>query len=565
MWSKIVVVLLSALIVQACASGGSNKSAASGGALSDIKAALSDGVIQAVGKVSDNVPPQAISDALLPQYNSQASSLTVAPADERFDITVDRMNARQFFMSLVRGTSINLVVHPDVKGRISLDLKNVSIDEVLEVARDVYGYEYQNNRAGYFILPARMRSKIFNVSYLNIERTGESNTKVSSGQLVSGGGQNSRNNSSNNNNNQNNNQRNSGSVLASSKISTKSKADFWNGIAETVQMLIGGGEGRSVISNPQSGLIVVRAMPNELRDVEEFLNNAELNLNRQVIIEAKVIEIQLNDDFQAGVNWGKIDEDASRGNFATQLLFNGKTAALSGVDGSFDSGGLGGDAEGFRNLLALGTVTDDFAYIISLLDSQGDVNVLSSPRVSTVNNQKAVIKVGSDEYFVTGVSSTTTTGTSTSTSPEVELTPFFSGIALDVTPHVDDAKDVILHIHPSISEVTDQVKEIEVFGALQSLPLAFSTVRESDSVVRAKSGQVIIIGGLMQTQDSNIEGGIPGLKSIPFLGHLFKNQKKVSKRSELVILLKPTVIGEDGKAWQRDIEQVSIRVNQLKP
>lgn len=566
MWLRICIVVLLMFSLLSCAGGGA-RSRASAETLSEIKSTLADSVVQLDADQAAVMPPQEISDALMPEYNSPLANASAASIEERFDVTVDRMFSRQFFMGLVRGTATNLVVHPDVKGYISLNLKNVTIDEVLEVTRDVYGYEYQRNRAGYFILPAKMRSKIFNVGYLNVERKGESNTKVSSGQLVFGGGQSSgdsnRNNSNNNNSSSKN--RGSGEVLASSQVSTKSKADFWSDIASTVKMIIGGGDGRSVIANPQSGLIVVRAMPNELRDVEEFLDNAQLNLNRQVIIEAKVIEVQLNDAFQAGVNWAKLDEDSSRTNFGTQLLFNGKTAALLDSSDGFDGGGLGGDDEGFRNMLALGTVSDDFAYIISLLDTQGDVNVLSSPRVSTVNNQKAVIKVGSDEYFVTGISSTTTTGTSTSTTPEIELTPFFSGIALDVIPHVNENDDVVLHIHPSISEVTDQVKDIEVFGVNQSLPLAFSTVRESDSVVRAKSGQVIIIGGLMQNQTTEIEGGVPGLKSIPVLGHLFKNRKQVAKRSELVILLKPTVIGVDGKIWRREIEKVSSRVNQIKP
>src|SRR5690606_34888022 len=181
---------------------------------------------------------------------------------------------------------------------------------------------------------------------------------------------------------------------------------------------------------------------------------------------------------------------------------------------------------GFGNLFAVGAASEDFALIIRLLNQQGSVNVLSSPRVSTVNNQKAVIKVGSDEFFVTEVSSTTTTGTTTTTTPQIILTPFFSGIALDVTPQINEQNEVILHIHPSISEVTDQIKEITVSGEDQSLPLAFSTVRQTDSVVRAKSGEVIIIGGLMQNQDTDTTGGVPGLSDIPLLGRLFRQTQR---------------------------------------
>ncbi|MFV2031312.1 MAG: type II secretion system protein GspD [Gammaproteobacteria bacterium] len=198
------------------------------------------------------------------------------------------------------------------------------------------------------------------------------------------------------------------------------------------------------------------------------------------------------------------------------------------------------------------------------MNTQGEVQVLSSPRISTVNNQKAVIKVGSDEFFVTDVSSSTSASTlTTTTTPDITLTPFFSGIALDVTPQISADGDVILHIHPSVSEVTDQIKEITVGGQTQQLPLAFSTVRESDSVVRARSGQVVVIGGLMQNSSSNDDAGVPGLSKIPFIGNLFKQKRKVNTRSELVILLRPIVV-EANKTWSNYIKDSADRIERLK-
>ncbi|MBN1378527.1 MAG: pilus (MSHA type) biogenesis protein MshL [Gammaproteobacteria bacterium] len=571
MWTRIRLVIFIALAIQGCASG-NKTSKGSTDALSEIKAALAADSSANTGMTEGSQPPSEITDALIPQYQSRIQApARQEPVEERFDVTVNHMNARTFFMSLVRGTPINLVVHPDVAGSISLDLKSVTIDEVLEVTRDVYGYEYQRNRAGYLILPARLQSKIFNLSYLNVARKGESNTRVTSGQLATGEqdqGQNDNGNSSN----QRGRSGRGGSTqaFASSKIATESNANFWNDLEATVRTLVGESEGRSVIVSPQPGLVVVRAMPGELRDVEAFLNNAQKNLQRQVIIEAKVIEVRLDDSFQAGINWVKLNQSAAQeaageGDFASQFRLSGGRSELFDEAGNLSLAGLANsrDSVGLANIFSLGTVRNDFAAIIRLLDQQGDVNVLSSPRVSTVNNQKAVIKVGSDEFFVTEISSTTTIGTSTSTTPEIILTPFFSGIALDVTPQINDQSGVILHIHPTISEVVDQIKDITVAGENQSLPLAYSTVRESDSIVRAKSGQVIIIGGLMQNQLSNTEGGIPGLKSIPVLGNLFKQKQRRAVRSELVILLKPTVIGDDGEYWKSELEQVSNRVDQL--
>jgi MSHA biogenesis protein MshL len=519
-----------------------------------------------------NVPPQAVSDALMPGYTpSVPAKLSPASREERFDINVNRIGARVFFMSLVQDTPINIVVHPDVDGAISLNLKSVTVDEVLEVTRDVYGYEYQKNRAGYYILPARLQSQIYNVSYLNVARKGKSQTKVSSGQFSSSDGEEDTQGGASNSNNNRSNSRGGGgrnyAAAASSKVETESESDFWKDLETTIYTLIGDKDGRSVVVNPQSGLVVVRAMPGELRDVENFLNSAQSNLHRQVIIEAKVLEVQLNDSHQAGVNWAAIHQGNSTRAVGGQFEIMDGASELVDSSGNFLASGAVSTRmlPGFGNILAIGAASDDFAVIIRLLDQQGSVNVLSSPRVSTVNNQKAVIKVGSDEFFVTEISATTTTGTATTTTPQIILTPFFSGIALDVTPQINDKQEVILHIHPAISEVTDQVKDITVAGQDQSLPLAFSTVRESDSIVRAKNGQVIVIGGLMQNQETKVDAGIPVLSKIPFLGRLFKQTQNVMKRSELVILLKPIVIGDDPEVWNSEISQITERMEALKP
>lgn len=569
MLKKLLVMTVVAMSIQGCASNAPREKSPEA-ALENIKASLHEARQAESATGVAEVPPQ-VSDALLPGYNPELRPrVQRAIEEERFDITVNRMPARAFFMGLVKDTPVNMVVHPDVKGLLSLDLKSVTIDEVLEVTRDVYGYEYQKNRAGYFIMPARLQSKIFNVSYLNVARKGESNTRVTSGQIVNGdlqrgqsGGRGGGGLGGGVNDVQGGGSRSQ--AFAASKIATESEADFWSDLADTIRTLIGEGEGgRSVVVSPQAGLVVVRAMPGELRDVEAFLESAEASLHRQVIIEAKVIEVRLNDSHQTGINWAKLEQDGTQQYFGSQLeLIDGNSEIVDSA-GNLLTSGLTSTRSlpGFGNLFALGTASDDFALIIRLLDQQGDVNVLSSPRVSTVNNQKAVIKVGSDEFFVTEIASTTVTGTVTATTPQIILTPFFSGIALDVTPQINEKNEVILHIHPSISEVTDQVKEITVSGEDQSLPLAFSTVRETDSIVRARSGEVIIIGGLMQNQNSDAVGGVPGLSKVPLLGHLFRQTQRTAERSELVILLKPIVIGDD--TWQTELGRVSERMESLR-
>ncbi|MDF5586283.1 pilus (MSHA type) biogenesis protein MshL, partial [Vibrio parahaemolyticus] len=171
------------------------------------------------------------------------------------------------------------------------------------------------------------------------------------------------------------------------------------------------------------------------------------------------------------------------------------------------------------------------------------------------NNQKSVIKVGTDEYFVTELSSNAGNGENSNAVPEVELTPFFSGISLDVTPQIDNKGNVFLHVHPAVIEVTEEVKQLNLGGDFQNiqLPLAKSSIRESDSVIRAKDGDVVVIGGLMKQQNRELVSKVPFLGDVPALGHLFRNVNNVTEKTELVILLKPTVVGVN--SWQKELER----------
>jgi len=409
--------------------------------------------------------PEEIMDELMPTTGvSIPGLLQEIKPEQRFDISVANVEADVFFMSLVSDTDINMVVHPSVSGTISLDLKMVTVEDVMTLTREVYGYEYKYTSKGYIVLPARIQSRIFHVNYLNISRDGESSMTVSSGQIASSDQD------SDSSNGDDNNSSGDATTGQSSSIKTTSKANFWANLLSTLKAIVGQGEGRSVVVDPHSGLVVVRAMPGELRDVEAYLTSAQENLQRQVILEAKIIEVQLNDSFQSGIDWAAISESSGDRSFIGMAGLENSRAALYNSAGEFDPvaalSGMKDDA--FANLFALGGATDDFGVLLRLLGTQGEVQVLSSPRVSTVNNQKAVIKVGSDEFFVTEISSDTTSGVnSTVVTPEITLTPFFSGIALDVTPQISQDNQVILHIHPSVSEVNDQTKSITVGGQLQ--------------------------------------------------------------------------------------------------
>ena len=510
------------------------------------------------------VTPAEVAAALLPEVGVDIPG--PAANNERFDVDTDKTPARTFFMALVKGTPYNMVVHPDVSGRISLSMKSVTVPQVLEVVSDVYGYAYRETRTGFVVLPAAIQSRIFQIDYLNLTRSGISRTRVSFGAVTTGGGGSSRSGQQGSSAQQ---RGGTTSQLAGSGIETNYEADFWTELQETLEEIVGTDKDHQVVVNAQSGVIVVRAMPEKLRHVEEYLDIVQGIAQRQVIIEAKIIEVQLSDGFQAGINWVAVAQN-SRGDTYTfgqhtpNVGFGGDAEDLGGAPILVQPGEV---TTGFINTAVGGAFTmafdiGDFNSFIELLDAQGETRVLSSPRVSTLNNQKAVIKVGSDEYFVTDVSSDTVTGTASATSRDITLTPFFSGIALDVTPQISADGEIILHIHPTVSEVTDQQKVITVSGESDTLPLAFSEIRESDSIVKAKSGQIIVIGGLMRKSMKSQVFGTPGFRHIPGIGKLFQSTREIETKTELVILLRPIVADSDdvwttmtGESLQRIREQ----------
>lgn len=485
---------------------------------------------RAADAARSTAPPLSASALLTPPL-----TLMGAVEEPRFDISAQNLDARAFFMGLVDGTDYNMLVHPDISGQISLSLKQVTVEEVMQAMRQVYGYEYRRNGQLYQVLPAEMQTEIFQLNYLDIDRSGVSDTQVSAGSVRDSGSTGNIN-SNDTEINSNNSNGGSASSVVGTRINTKTSANFWLSLQQTLETIIGKKEGNHVVVSAQTGTVVVRAMPSELDTVRDYLAKSELILRRQVIIEARVLEITLNDDFQSGINWTALSYPSGSGFADLRQTANNLT----------NNTGLGG-------LFSLDLSFTDFRTVIQLLNQQGDVQVLSSPRVSTVNNQKAVIKVGTDEFYVTNVETTTTTGNATTTTPSVELTPFFSGIALDVTPQVSENGQIIMHVHPTVSEVRDQQKLIDLGSISYTIPLALSSIRESDSIVSAENGQVIVIGGLMKSSRENITDKMPLLGDLPGIGQLFSQQQRGGSKTELVILLRPVLA--DGQNMRQELDR----------
>lgn len=542
------------------------------------------GAIESNQKKNNLPTDQEVQAALVPRVNITLPGGNKVDSEARFDIKVNRAGARPFFMGLVDGTPYNMIVDPKVSGRITLDLKNVTMKDVMDTVRDVYGYDYElRGGRNYTVYPNVMGTRIYKLNYLDITRKGKSQVRVNSGQLtdvrsgntLGGGNTGSLGGSTPLSNNTRR------GVQASSQIDTVTESEFWKDFDLSVKAIVGNKDGRSVVISPQSGIIVVRAMPNELRTVERFIKATENIVQRQVVLEAKIIEVNLSDKFQAGVNWSALAASSDGSNSALfshvgggsvfDVSDNGLgTTNLKGNTGNLDpdnySGVLGSATSAFGGVFSLAlTLGTDFTTFIELLKGQGDVQVLSSPKVSTLNNTKAVIKVGQEEFFVTNVNSNTAIATGTSnTSNSIELTPFFSGVVLDVVPQISEKGKVTLFIHPSVSEVDEQNKQVALTGAdTLILPLAFSTVRESDTIINANSGQVVVIGGLMQDKVVSLETSVPLLGDLPIIGSLFKHVRDQKTKSELIILLKPIVVDADGKVWNDLIKQSQDRIDAI--
>jgi len=488
--------------------------------------------------------PTEVSRAIQPELPAQRDRALFG--EPRYDIKADATAAPAFFTGLVKDSAFSVAIHPEVTGNITLDLKQVSLTEVFDLVSDMYGYDVQKKGQVYRIYPAGMRTETYSINYLLMQRDGISTSSISSGGVSQFGNNNNNGGGGNNNNNfASNNSQNqqgiSGGVGGANgtNISTTTRTDFWEQLSQALTSLLGGADGRSVVVSPQAGLVTVRALPDEHREVRKFLQASESNIQRQVVLEARIIELTLDDEYQQGINWTQILTHSGSTDF--QFTQTGQ------VSNNTVTGGIGG-------ISSLSFVNQDFSGVVNLLSTQGNVQVLSSPRVTAINNQKAVIKVGNDEYFVTDVSNQSTVNASTtSNTPDVELTPFFSGIALDVTPQIDEKGNVLLHVHPSVVETQEQEKTITINQQQLVLPLARSNIRESDTVIHARSGEIVVIGGLMQNSITESRAQTPIIGSVPLVGELFTNRQEIELKRELVILLKPTVVRAN--TWKEQLRR----------
>ena len=591
---------------------------------------LDPSIPDALSRAEKQKVPPAPPLELLPPLRMEMPKVGGEPIDQRFDLSVANAPAAQVFNSLVAGTRYSMLVPPNVTGHISLNLKDVTLREALDAIREVYGYEYRIEGTRIFIQPPGIQARVFQVNYLAAQRRGLSQLRVTSNTLVgrtnsltpgtagavspgiSGGG------ALGSQPNQVANQIGGNQSIDSTRITTNQEALFWADLCEALVAIAfppsrqaaaeaaaaanaaanagalqapedrqrascnrrHAESDRSMVVSPQSGIIVVRATPSELRAVEDYLRATRLAVERQVMLEAKIIEVTLSDQFQSGINWalfghrgavGQLNRPAASprtefeaANLPIQVPPVSSSDTVPTIARAVAASQLLTGPAGA--VVGVAAATNSFAALVTFLETQGNVQVLSSPRVATINNQKAVLKVGQDELFVSNVTVTPPTIGTVSTPATVspEFQPYFSGIVLDVTPQIDERGMITLHIHPTINDIV-QVQRVLDLGSAGSfnVPTARNTIRETDTIVRVADSNIVAIGGLMRTEINDVRGGIPGTQG--WWGPasaLLNSTNRVREKKELVILLKPTIVESD-RDWNDDVRETRERVDAL--
>ena len=428
--------------------------------------------------------PADVARELLPASELSLAKVSTVNAEPRFDLNVVRLPAAQVFAALAKDTRYSMIVDPELKTPVTVALKDVSLIDALETLREAYGFEYKIIGTRVFVQAAGLETRVFAVNYPTESRSGRSEVRVTSSSLAQSPGQGNAGTPPTSNTpatpSQPNGPSGGSGQQESSRITTQLRTDLWVEIEASLHMIVATdatkADGRQLIISPQSGVIVVRALPRELRMVERYLRSMRLSIERQIILESKIIEVDLNSATQAGINWAAFHSGAGA-RTAAGMSTPGSSLAPSGSISdtllTATPGALLAQSGSSANaLFGIAFQTNNFAGLLEFLQTQGDLQVLSSPRIAAMNNQQAVLKVGTDDFFVTGITTNIATGAGTGGAPVITPTitvqPFFSGVALDITPSIDEDGSVILHVHPSVSSVTERSKIVNL-GTLGNL------------------------------------------------------------------------------------------------
>jgi len=458
----------------------------------------------------------------------QEKKIEIIKQKELYSFSLREADVKDVLRAIARQTNYNMVIEPNVEGECTVDLKDVTFEKALEYILEPLEFSYKIEGKTVYVSKPKLETKMFPINYLALKKTGNSTLDGS----IGGGGTSSTSGGA-------------GSSASGSfvKLESKTDADIWKSLEENTKKLLSP-EG-NVFVNSQANMVVVTDYPKHIKTVAKYLEGIEAVVHRQVMIEARVVEVVLDDGYSEGINWqllnGKLwDYTVNVG----QQLRSAGSIVLPTAAGA--AAGLTATTPPLFAFFVGSTTLDINNTFVELLKTQGTVNIVSSPRIATLNNQRAVIKVTRQDVYFDVQQSTGTSGGGGGGGNTVTYTPKFIniGLMMDVIPQIDDAGNIILNIHPMLTNKVGQVAQPINTG---TGPTTYTyvpvlDVRETDTMVKVKDGDTVIIGGLLQDHKDTKVSGIPGLMSIPLLGKLFSYTTEVSQKIELVILLTPRVV-----------------------
>ena len=408
----------------------------------------------------------------------------------------------------------NMVVDPDVAGVVTLNFRDLPLDKALEIILDPLGLEYTIEDSILRVSNPRMVTRIFEFVYTTSVRTSEGTVRA-----VTGAGE--------------------GESTSFGSISVQETVDVWTELEDGITQLLSTGPTRLTI-NKRMGYITVTDYRPNIKAIEEYIDLFKKSVKTQIHIRAKLLEVTLTEGSEFGINWdATLKRISILGDKSKPLTMSQAFAPTLGLATTITGEARTGDV---AEVFSLGIDHRDFDFVVRALESQGTVTVLSAPEVSTLNGQKAIISsVTQDVYFETTQSSSGGAAT-----PIISTTSekFSYGVYIDVTPHVDSEGMITMEIHPSVSSF----KGLKT-GGPAATPASGPEidVRETETVVTIMNGETILIAGLMQKDTNEKISKIPLLGDLPYIGKAFRRELKSETKTELVILISPTIVGPRAK------------------
>lgn len=541
------------------------------------------------GQMTTKAPSQIVADASIPKPIKNVPYLPPPQAKAKpqtYSVVVNEVPVKEILFALARESKLNIDIHPSIQGRVTLNAVDQTLPAILErLARQVdLTYKMEGNVLS--ITPDQPVLRTYKVDYVNITR--DTDGSISSDGAIATSGQTTTSGSGGSSSSTSSSSGNGANNGSSTSVKSKSRNHLWESLIQNIKDLLAETDkevivsrigsptvaksgtaatvaaqanaqaelksateereqlkseyktlfAANVISNPETGVISVRATNKQHEKVQEFIDKVMGSAKRQVLIEATIVEVQLNDAFQAGIDWSRLGNPNSTSGFTFSQRLN---------NGNFTPGnlqtratGLGLVAGYFNPTSALGNI----AASINLLQQFGDTKVLSSPKLMVLNNQTAILKVVDNLVYFT-VQAQQSQAVNGGTLSTVTTTPNTVpvGIVMSVTPQINDVGNVNVNVRPTISSLIRYVPDPNPnLVAINNQGIPEIQTREMESLLQIASGNTAILGGLMQDVIKKNTDKVPGLADIPAVGNVFKGRNDSNKKTELVIFLRPTVI-----------------------